>query len=87
MAMTPFQIEAWAEYAIGITILFGRITYRTKLVGWKWAGDDFFAVAAVVFLTVRKIENAPKHSMPEIETTAETKKKRIVVLIGGFRRF
>ncbi|KAM3436357.1 hypothetical protein NHJ13734_005127 [Beauveria thailandica] len=51
MALTPFQIEAWVEFAIGITILFSRIAYRTKLVGFRnWAGDDYFAVAAVVFL-------------------------------------
>lgn len=54
MAMTPFQIEAWVEYAVGITILFSRLIYRTKLVGFKnWAGDDYFAVASVCFLTVR----------------------------------
>lgn len=51
MAMTPFQLEAWIEYAIGITILFSRILYRTKLVGRNWAGDDYFAVASVCFLT------------------------------------
>ncbi|KAJ6788241.1 hypothetical protein PWT90_10622 [Aphanocladium album] len=52
MGMTPFQIEAWVEYAIGITILFSRIGYRTKLVGLKnWTGDDYFAVAAVCFLS------------------------------------
>ncbi|KAM3514288.1 hypothetical protein MY11210_002078 [Beauveria gryllotalpidicola] len=50
MALTPFQIEAWVEFAIGIVILFSRIAYRTKLVGRNWAGDDYFAVAAVVFL-------------------------------------
>ncbi|OAA40118.1 hypothetical protein BBO_06176 [Beauveria brongniartii RCEF 3172] len=51
MALTPFQIEAWVEFAIGITILFSRIAYRTKLVGFRnWAGDDYFAVAAVIFL-------------------------------------
>ncbi|KAM3502059.1 hypothetical protein MY10362_005115 [Beauveria mimosiformis] len=51
MALTPFQIEAWVEFAIGIAILFSRIAYRTKLVGFRnWAGDDYFAVAAVVFL-------------------------------------
>ena len=51
MGMTPFQLEAWIEYAIGITILFSRIIYRTKLVGRNWAGDDYFAVASVCFLT------------------------------------
>lgn len=51
MAMTPFQIEAWVEYAIGMVILFSRIIYRTKLVGRNWAGDDYFAVASVLFLT------------------------------------
>ncbi|OAR02043.1 hypothetical protein LLEC1_06127, partial [Akanthomyces lecanii] len=51
MGMTPFQLEAWIEYAIGITILFSRIAYRTKLVGRNWAGDDYFAAASVCFLT------------------------------------
>lgn len=51
MGMTPFQVEAWVEYAIGIIILFGRLIYRTKNIGWKWNGDDYFAVAAVFFLT------------------------------------
>ncbi|TQW00983.1 hypothetical protein V2A60_002011 [Cordyceps javanica] len=51
MGMTPFQLEAWIEFAIGIVILFSRIAYRTKLVGRNWAGDDYFAVAAVCFLT------------------------------------
>ncbi|KAM3534409.1 hypothetical protein MY4038_002374 [Beauveria bassiana] len=50
MALTPFQIEAWVEFAIGIAILFSRIAYRTKLVGRNWTGDDYFAVAAVMFL-------------------------------------
>lgn len=52
MAATPFQVEAWTEYAIGMVILLGRIAYRVNLVGWNWHGDDFFAVAAVMFLTV-----------------------------------
>lgn len=53
MVTTPFQVEAWTEYAIGVAILLGRIAYRTSLVGWDWQGDDYFAVAAVLFLTVR----------------------------------
>ncbi|ATY63579.1 hypothetical protein A9K55_008667 [Cordyceps militaris] len=50
MGMTPFQLEAWIEFAIGIVILFSRIVYRTKQVGRNWAGDDYFAVAAALFL-------------------------------------
>jgi len=53
MAATPFQVEAWAEFAIGLLILLGRIAYRSSLVGWNWQGDDYFAVAAFLFLTVR----------------------------------
>ncbi|KAG5927496.1 hypothetical protein E4U42_002173 [Claviceps africana] len=51
MAATPFRVEAWMEYAIGMLILLSRIAYRTSLVGWDWHGDDYFAVAAVLFLT------------------------------------
>ncbi|KAG5932124.1 hypothetical protein E4U59_007719 [Claviceps monticola] len=51
MGTTPFQVEAWTEYGIGIVILLGRIAYRMSLVGWDWQGDDYFAVAAVLFLT------------------------------------
>ncbi|KAG5953580.1 hypothetical protein E4U53_004679 [Claviceps sorghi] len=51
MAATPFKVEAWTEYAIGMLILLSRIAYRTSLVGRDWHGDDYFAVAAVLFLT------------------------------------
>lgn len=52
MAVTPFQIEAWIEYVIGMLILIIRIAYRARKVGKNWNGDDYFAVLAVVFLTV-----------------------------------
>ncbi|PGH13413.1 hypothetical protein AJ79_03692 [Helicocarpus griseus UAMH5409] len=51
MAATPFQQEAWSEYAIGLLVLFIRIFYRCKLVGRNWDGDDYFAVIAVFFWT------------------------------------
>ncbi|KHN94415.1 uncharacterized protein MAM_07731 [Metarhizium album ARSEF 1941] len=51
MAATPFRVEAWIEYAIGIVILLGRIAHRVHVVGRNWHGDDFFAVAAVLLLT------------------------------------
>ncbi|KAK5993742.1 hypothetical protein PT974_07179 [Cladobotryum mycophilum] len=51
MAATPFQIEAWTEYAIGVLILFARIACRCSTVGLKWDGDDYFAVLAVLFWT------------------------------------
>ena len=54
MTVTPFQTEAWSEYGVGILILFVRIFARCRLVGSKWDGDDYFAVAAVVFWTVRR---------------------------------
>lgn len=53
MPATPFQIEAWVEYAIGLVILLSRIACRTSAIGWKWDGDDYFAVACIFFLTVR----------------------------------
>jgi hypothetical protein len=52
MAVTPFQVEAWTEYIIGVLILLCRIAYRATNVGWNWNGDDYFAILAVVFLTV-----------------------------------
>lgn len=51
MAATPFQVEAWVEYAIGIILLFSRIAYRISTVGWNWQGDDYFAIVAVLLLT------------------------------------
>ncbi|GAB0138622.1 hypothetical protein EsDP_00006848 [Epichloe bromicola] len=51
MAATPFQVEAWAEYAVGVVILLSRIAYRTSVVGRDWHGDDYFAAAAVLLLT------------------------------------
>ncbi|KAG6036504.1 hypothetical protein E4U41_005697 [Claviceps citrina] len=51
MATTPFQVEAWTEYAVGMLILLTRIAYRISMVGWDWQGDDYFAVASVLFLT------------------------------------
>jgi hypothetical protein len=54
MAATPFQKEAWAEYGVGIIILFLRIITRCRLVGSKWEGDDYFAVLAIAFWTVWK---------------------------------
>lgn len=50
---TPFQVEAWTEYAIGMLVLLIRIVYRTSIVGTNWEGDDYFAVIAVFFWTVR----------------------------------
>ncbi|TIC90100.1 hypothetical protein CH35J_012033 [Colletotrichum higginsianum] len=48
---TPFQVEAWTEYAIGMLVLLIRIVYRTSIVGTNWEGDDYFAVIAVFFWT------------------------------------
>lgn len=52
--LKPVIIEMWTEYAIGVIILFTRIWTRcVKVVGWHWQGDDYLAVAAVFFFTVR----------------------------------
>ncbi|KAI8198775.1 hypothetical protein K4K49_003888 [Colletotrichum sp. SAR 10_70] len=48
---TPFQVEAWTEYAIGLLVLLVRIVYRSTIVGTNWEGDDFFALIAVFFWT------------------------------------
>lgn len=52
MAATPFQLEAWTEYAIGLLVLFARIIYRAYTLGKNWEGDDYFAVISVFFWTV-----------------------------------
>lgn len=50
---TPFQKEAWTEYAIGAVVLFLRYFARWRSVGFsKWQGDDVFAVLSLVFWTV-----------------------------------
>ncbi|KAK8879406.1 hypothetical protein PGQ11_000700 [Apiospora arundinis] len=49
---TPFQKEAWTEYAIGAVVLFLRYFARWRAVGFrKWQGDDIFAVLSLVFWT------------------------------------
>ncbi|KAJ0159521.1 hypothetical protein CTA2_9541 [Colletotrichum tanaceti] len=48
---TPFQVEAWTEYAVGMLVLLIRIVYRASIVGTDWEGDDYFAVIAVLFWT------------------------------------
>ena len=52
MGVTPFQVEAWTEYAVGLVILFARILYRSINASQDWEGDDYFSVAAVAFWTV-----------------------------------
>ncbi|KND90932.1 hypothetical protein TOPH_04311 [Tolypocladium ophioglossoides CBS 100239] len=50
---TPFQSEAWAEYGLGVFILFLRFFARWKAVGFKkWEGDDFFAILVLIFWTL-----------------------------------
>ncbi|PNP57093.1 hypothetical protein THARTR1_02935 [Trichoderma harzianum] len=51
MPATPFQVEAWTEYAIGTLIILARIACRCSIVGWNWEGDDYFAVIAIFFWT------------------------------------
>ncbi|KAK4082861.1 uncharacterized protein Triagg1_1751 [Trichoderma aggressivum f. europaeum] len=51
MPATPFQVEAWTEYAIGTLILLARIACRCSIVGLNWEGDDYFAVIAILFWT------------------------------------
>lgn len=51
---TPFQKEAWTEYALGILILFLRIFVRCRNISLNWDGDDYFAAIAVFFWAVWK---------------------------------
>ncbi|KXH69038.1 hypothetical protein CSAL01_07480 [Colletotrichum salicis] len=52
-ALMPAGIEMWVEYAIGILVLFLRIFTRCKkVVGLKWQGDDYLAVAAIIFFSL-----------------------------------
>ncbi|KAL7915345.1 hypothetical protein GGI35DRAFT_436665 [Trichoderma velutinum] len=51
MPATPFQVEAWTEYAIGTLVILARIACRCSIVGWNWEGDDYFAVIAIFFWT------------------------------------
>lgn len=62
MSTTPFQAEAWTEYGIGVIILLLRLYARWKVVGFKWQGDDWFTVAALVFWTVYKISESPQQA-------------------------
>ncbi|KAK2024988.1 hypothetical protein LX32DRAFT_704337 [Colletotrichum zoysiae] len=48
---TPFKVEAWTEYAIGLLVLLIRLVYRSTIVGSNWEGDDHFALIAVFFWT------------------------------------
>ncbi|KAF6801017.1 hypothetical protein CSOJ01_12066 [Colletotrichum sojae] len=50
-ALWPTVIEMWVEYAIGIVLLFLRVFSRFKMVGRKWQGDDYLAIAAIIFFT------------------------------------
>lgn len=52
---TPFQTEAWAEYAVGMANLLTRIVARCSQVGWSWEGDDYFAVLAGLFFTAELV--------------------------------
>jgi hypothetical protein len=47
-----FLYEVWAEYAIGILILFLRFVVRLKTVGVRgFQGDDYFSMLVVIFFT------------------------------------
>lgn len=54
MGVTPFQLEAWTEYGIGLLVLFTRIIYRSITLGKHWEGDDYFAAVSVFFWTVSR---------------------------------
>lgn len=67
---TPFQTEAWAEYALGVVVLLLRYFARWKVVGFKgWDGDDYFAVATLVFWTVSSSRIVQVADNPQTHTT------------------
>lgn len=50
---TPFQVEGWVEWSLGVAIILLRLYARWKAVGFKgWKGDDYFSVIALVLWTV-----------------------------------
>lgn len=60
---TPFQTEAWTEYGLGTLVLLLRYFARWKSVGFMgWKGDDYFALAALVFWTVCRLDSAQRRT-------------------------
>ncbi|KAI0144728.1 hypothetical protein BJ166DRAFT_77072 [Pestalotiopsis sp. NC0098] len=50
---TPFQVEGWVEWSLGVAILLLRLYARWKAVGFKgWKGDDYFSIIALVLWTM-----------------------------------
>ncbi|RYP05601.1 hypothetical protein DL765_009802 [Monosporascus sp. GIB2] len=76
MGATPFQVEAWTEYAIGLVILFARIIFRAVTVGRNWEGDDYFSVVAVFFWTAELV-------MLELIAKALTEEQKREIIIGS----
>ncbi|ETS77326.1 hypothetical protein PFICI_11200 [Pestalotiopsis fici W106-1] len=52
-AQTPFQVEGWVEWSLGVAIILLRLYARWKAVGFKgWKGDDYFSVLALILWTM-----------------------------------
>ncbi|KAK1998484.1 hypothetical protein LX36DRAFT_576212 [Colletotrichum falcatum] len=51
-SLWPTVIEMWVEYAISIIVLFLRVFSRCKMVSWKWKGDNYLAISAILFFTI-----------------------------------
>jgi len=51
----PFTTEAWTEYAVGMIIIFSRITARCWQVGLNWDGDDYFTILCALFFTAELV--------------------------------
>ncbi|KAH6859293.1 hypothetical protein B0T12DRAFT_453888 [Alternaria alternata] len=51
----PFTTEAWTEYAVGMVIIFSRITARCWQVGLNWDGDDYFTILCALFFTAELV--------------------------------
>ncbi|THC87313.1 hypothetical protein EYZ11_013240 [Aspergillus tanneri] len=53
---TPFQVEVWIEYGIGVLILLLRIFARLMTTRFGiWDGDDYFTILVLLFWTAQSL--------------------------------
>ncbi|KAG6013633.1 hypothetical protein E4U54_006518 [Claviceps lovelessii] len=83
MPKNPFARESWIEFGLGLLIIVCRITCRCRQVGWKWDGDDFFAVLAAVFFTAQVLLG---YFVTHLGTIAEMSNEVVAVTISAERK-